>query len=776
MREVYSGNRDIINRNNMYSKIAILSLLLTFTLDAFGGNFYVSKTGSNKNNGSKEQPFKTIKKALSIMSSGDTCYLREGTYKDLIRINNLKGERSKKITISAYKDEKVLFSGADELKLNWKRWKGDIYKAKLNKEVWQLYIKDQLVQVARWPNANLEDGSIWEMEKSMRYTDRKIKRGKVVSGKTKLGVICDRNPKTQKTKDDGEGASDTKITHGVNNVTLAETGIDFTGSVAVLNTGHWLTWARRVENHKEGQDWFEYDGTKMKINKYVVYYLLGLPCLDKENEWWYDKENREIYLYAPNGVNPKSIEINGKVRDYSLLVNNSSHITIKGIDFIGSTFKVHESNNILIEDCNFKYPSTNKFMLGEYAWFKPRPSKKDRNAMTYIFNKYEGMHYNVVRNCKFSYCNSPAIAISSQGSVLENCLIHDIGWDVNTSGAGGSIYTGANVTVRRNTIYNCGNSEGIRPGIGSTIELNRMWNMSNSQHDGSAINIGTNAQDNVNVCYNWVYNVNRQGLRFDSTKKGFGKNGSIHHNVSYSNDGNHFVNKIKGDYQIIYNNTCVNSYLSVPKGYGKTAAHNENSLVCNNLSDDIVEWNKRTRYDGITAEMKNNISGAERVKSNLNNPNIFDFRPAKNSEIIDAGFKISRKELRGKKNISGLVYKGKTFDIGAYEYGAKEYWIPGFQAKKATFPIPANGIKINKLDDLMFLQAYKANKHFVYWGVNKEEIKIADKSSTTYKGELKGKNNIIDFDKNISNKTIYWRVDALVNGKIVKGDVWSFKL
>ena len=32
---------------------------------------------------------------------------------------------------------------------------------------------------------------------------------------------------------------------GRNRQTLAETGIDFiTGAVAVLNVGHWLTWAR----------------------------------------------------------------------------------------------------------------------------------------------------------------------------------------------------------------------------------------------------------------------------------------------------------------------------------------------------------------------------------------------------------------------------------------------------------------------------------------------------------------------------------------------------
>jgi hypothetical protein len=51
------------------------------------------------------------------------------------------------------------------------------------------------------------------------------------------------------------------VKEGVNQVTLAETGIDFTGAVAVLNLHHWLTWTRPITDHQAGRNWFRYESS-----------------------------------------------------------------------------------------------------------------------------------------------------------------------------------------------------------------------------------------------------------------------------------------------------------------------------------------------------------------------------------------------------------------------------------------------------------------------------------------------------------------------------------
>src|SRR5262245_24416560 len=62
------------------------AFLKTFALTVFtfapavAADFYVSPSGSDSNPGTQAQPFATVQKALSVIASGDTIYLRGGTY------------------------------------------------------------------------------------------------------------------------------------------------------------------------------------------------------------------------------------------------------------------------------------------------------------------------------------------------------------------------------------------------------------------------------------------------------------------------------------------------------------------------------------------------------------------------------------------------------------------------------------------------------------------------------------------------------------------------
>lgn len=87
-------------------------ILLCLTTVLFSQNsYFVSKKGKDSNRGTIKRPFKSLKKAISLVEAGDTIYIRSGRYPIYNRVY-VKGEQDKPITIQAYKNEKVVFIGS----------------------------------------------------------------------------------------------------------------------------------------------------------------------------------------------------------------------------------------------------------------------------------------------------------------------------------------------------------------------------------------------------------------------------------------------------------------------------------------------------------------------------------------------------------------------------------------------------------------------------------------------------------------------------------------
>jgi hypothetical protein len=712
----------------MKSPVNVIMLAAFLSLAVVGypvaaTEFFVSGTGSDHNDGSQGRPFQTLDRAAEEMKPGDVCWLRQGRYRSETRLEGLRGQPGKPYSFKSFPGERVVMDGTVALPVQWTAWKNGIYRLKTDKPVWQLFANGKLVYVARWPNACFEDGSIWRMEECMRFTDREFIRGKP-TGQTNDGLIYDQNLLSHVADSADEGAVELSVRNGVNQTTLAETGVDFSGSIAVLNLHHWVTWARPITNHEPGRNWFRYDCQGTEMARYVAYYILGLPALDRPNEWWYEAESGTIYFRPPNDHDPNRLHICGKVRDYNLRLIDCSYVEFRGVDFFASTFSMTDCDHVVIEDGNLSYPSTNKYMLGEFRWFsssddsdrvrtKRATSGPAGNVMTRIVNRGDGPHGNVLRNCEIAYANSPAIALNSPGSVIENCYIHNIEWDVNSSGGSGSLPSGAGSIIRRNTIHTAGNSEGIRPGPGSLVEYNRLWNMGNLQHDGSAINIGTSAQKGTLVRYNWVHDTNRAAIRFDSTTSRMGTGGCAHHNVTFRLDSR--GSKFKGDNHLLFNNTFCDGYFAIPNRFGETADHNRNTLVCNNLADVMLAWSMRRPDEPIRARLENNLHGEGVVTRVLRDPANLDFRPTTGADAIDAGRVVTDADRPSDDtHVEPPRFLGNAPDIGAYEAGDGHYWIPGRRQARASTPIPPDGARdVKKNAALMFLEAYGAQRHVV---------------------------------------------------------------
>lgn len=756
--------------------IAALIVSVLHVTPACSREVFVSTTGADSNEGTMSAPFRTLRKAVADLKPGDVCTLRSGRYRESVQIEGLKGTTEKPIVIRPFPGERAIFDGTNPIQNTWSRHQKNIWKTTLEHDIWQLFCGDKLVHVARWPNASLADGSIWRMEACMRFTDRKFVRGRP-TGQTKDGLIYDRNPASLEAETDEQGAESLTVTAGVNPCTLAESGVDFSGAIAVLNLHHWLTWARPITDHEAGRNWFRYDSQGTEMEKYVAYYILGLPALDRPNEWWYDVDTKTVYFCPPDGGDPNTIPISAKVRDYSLRLIDCSHVVIQSLDFFASTFSMTDCQHIVVEDGSLLYPSTNRFVLGDYSWFDAssdpdkidgrRANAKDRgNVLTRIVNLQEGPHRNVIRNCEIAFANSPAIVVNSPGSIVENCYIHDIEWDLNSSGGSGSLPGGDGCIIRRNTIHTAGNSEGIRPGPGSIVEYNRLWNMGNLQFDGSAINIGTDAQRGTVVRYNWVHDTHRAGIRFDSTQSRMGSSGFSHHNVVFNLETR--GSKFKGDHHLLLNNTFYRSYFAIPNEFGNTPPHNRNSLVRNNLADIMVAWSTQRPDEPIPGQLDNNLSGEGVAVQNLRDPANLDFRPKPGSRLIDAGLAVTDADKPSDQSkVQPPPFIGSAPDIGAYEAGDRHYWIPGCMQAKASTPIPPNGAKEVKQDaDLIFLEAYRADRHIVSF--------IDETRDHRGQLDLPG-SNIAAPGRLRAGHQYFWRVDTVMpGGKIVKGEQWTF--
>lgn len=78
----------------------------------------------------------------------------------------------------------------------------------------------------------------------------------------------------------------------------------------------------------------------------------------------------------------------------------------------------------------------------------------------------------------------------------------------------------------------------------------------------------------------------------------------------------------------------------------------------------------------------------------------------------------------------------------------------------------------------MWLNAYGASTHHVYFGTNKANVADASRNSAEYKAKITGDDNVYYLaprQKLSRGATYYWRVDAEIDSKTTyKGDVWSF--
>ena len=525
----------------MVKKILFTYILIFSYSHLLAQNTYyiapASSGGDNNNEGTLAAPFETLQYAVNQLTAGDILYIREGTYRETITIDE-DGTSGNLITIENYNNEIVTIDGTVDVTGTWSSYgsvSGAYQLSSYSADITQLFVDDEPMVNARWPNAQFYDDSIFSHS-------------------------------TWAQGDEGDDANPNSVEGSlqIDEDVFDPGSLDLNNSIGILNIGSFKTETVKITGHTQNgaaDDVITYgytDGTDADYNttykdKHHYYFFEGkLDFLDTNNEWFHDKTNNILYLVTDNGLNPSNTgrTIKAKTTDYRVTFNGANYITFKGINFFATTIDIQNSDNLNIEECNFYFPSASKRMLG----------LTNGLGSTNVTSMNASSDNNIIKKCLFENAEGEALVIRGDNNTIENNYFHHIDWSASDlNGLMVTIYcTGNSNTFTKNTIHTTGASATVLPGTASTFSYNKVTNTGLLQSDGAVFQGTKNYVEGSNVHHNFIYDTEKYAFRYDAPGGDAavaGSYGRMHHNVADNTNGL----MIKGNNQIIAHNTIVNT-------------------------------------------------------------------------------------------------------------------------------------------------------------------------------------------------------------------------
>ena len=494
---------------------------------------FVAPNGSDSNPGTITEPYLTIQKCASTISSGSTCAIRAGTYRETVTPNS-------GITITSYNGEPVTVDGSVPV-TGWTLYQGSIYQASItlaSNDSNQIFVGNQMMTEARWPNGNDLFHVNWAT---------------LGTGTTGTQVVDPNLP-----------------------------NINWTGAKIHFWSGSdpWDPQTGTITESSQGQLTFTVDGASFPPyieptpgGYYYLYRLLG--ALDTQNEWFYDTSAGVLYFWAPDGVNPSTLNVTAKQRQYGFDLSGDSNVTIEYVNLFATAINTDSSSTSnTLNGINAEYVS-------QFTDLPDAPGSPSSYWFDYIY--------------------SSGIIVNGTGNLLENSAI-------TYSAGNGVALIGANNTIKNNLIQNVDYAANYCSGItlvfgaGSGNEIDY-----NTIHADSRFGIGFYSGTNEDVSYNNLFDammVSRDGGEIYATlpqaSQGSAAGTQIHNNWFHDTQSlivgaadnyplpgvylDEDTNGVNIDQNLFWNNQFGNILVNY-SGDGITAPNN--NTVANNTVPDI---------------------------------------------------------------------------------------------------------------------------------------------------------------------------------------------
>ena len=367
-----------------------------------------------------------------------------------------------------------MVDGSDPV-TGWTLYQGAIYQASAalsSGDTNQLFASGQMMTEARWPNGN----DLLHVNWATAQTG------------TSLTTVVDSNLPA----------------------------VNWSGARIHLWSGQdpWDSQTGSVTSSASGQVTFTVDGASdppyIQPQAGGYYYLFGsLAALDTANEWYYNPTSSTLYFWAPGGVNPNTLTVTAKQRQWAIDLSGKSNVTIVGIGVFASGINsdVNSTGN-LIDGVTAEYVSQFSTLPDNPGY--PSSYWYDHTVDSGIVINGTG---NTLQNSSIVWSAGNGVALLGSHNIVKNNSISNIDYMANYSS--GITLTGANQTVENNTIHSVGRfaispnfvdaDNGAQPDD-DEIDYNNLYGAMMLSRDGAEIYAGYNTfVSGTQIDHNWIH-------------------------------------------------------------------------------------------------------------------------------------------------------------------------------------------------------------------------------------------------------------------------------
>ena len=621
-------------------KLLLFGIAIFLTLAMTGCDdegYFISPQGSDNNPGTINRPFKTVQKCAEVVQAGETCWLREGIYRETIK-PAVSGTNKEPITFAAYKNETATISGT-ELIERWDVYRNSIFRTKVTLPISnysdtgflanQVFVNGEMMPEARFPNLD-------EKQDFLRPT--LIGGGLKSEGGTVATIENSEIPTLS------EGWVGAKVWS--NEWYTTRTGTITGGTAEKLTAQMAASWDR-------GGFW--------------LYFFGKLKLLDSPGEWFYQPDKQTLYLWSPDSKKPRQVEV--KQRNFAFDLRDRSYIIVRNLNLFANTITTSDrSTGIVIDGIRAKYVS-------HHMTLPPLPETEQApdsdNALFLASHAHDtGIQLrgngNVLKNSVIEWSSGNGVLLEGKNHQVTNNIIANTNYMV--SYAAPVRINGNGHKITHNTITRAGrdamNIDWHTAGVdGRNIEIayNDISQFGMLSTDLGAIYVCCHINlEGGSIHHNWIRDTKAfskawgtRGIYLDLESF----NSTIHHNVVWN---------------LIWGRDNYNLLAGSPRGHER--------VFNNTFLGEVFT-------DGGSVDARNNIfAGSKSIVADQQSNNLF----------MDTKFKFAKPPIEESKSLpdfslqpgspavdAGVVIPGITKDfvgdapdIGAYERG-KPVWKAG---------------------------------------------------------------------------------------------------